>query len=158
MAPVGDSTGGSTAEHQGTQAGNVSPPVEADSAPAAEAMQQQSEWVAGPPAGSQLVTATSTQLQLVRPPSEEVGPPALMVLGDSQHVQRRVRLSPPLGGGRSEDFDFGAAAGLRKSPRTRKPSKRLWDAAEGPPSEGSEGSGDRDMPPHSGQLVPSGQG
>ena len=80
-----------------------------------------------------------------------------MVLGDDQPVQHRARSSAPRRGARSE-FDFGAAAGLRKLPRMRKPSKRLREAAEGPPSVGSEWSDDRDMPPQSGPPVPPGQG
>ena len=104
-----------------------------------------------------LVCAGDMQLQPVLPPREEVGPASLSVVEAGQPMQRRAPVSAAQGRGRS-GFDFGAAAGVvRRSGRLRKSPKRLRAVSEGSPSDGSEGSEDRDMP-QSCPPLPSGQG
>jgi hypothetical protein len=141
----------------------VPPPAEEGSravglapAPAAAGVEQLPEQEAGPPAAMPLVVPAGTQLQPSLPPRTEAGSAALAVVEDGQPMQRRAPASGAPRGVRS-GFDFGAAAGVRQSQRIRQQSKRLRVAVEGSPSDGSEGSEDREMP-QSHPLLPSGQG
>jgi hypothetical protein len=137
-------------------AGEVSLGAGLAPAPVTAAMEQLPGPVAVSPAALPLVAPAVTQLQPTLPPQVEVGDAALAVVDGSQPVQRRASASGAPRGGRS-GFDFGAAAGVRRSQRVRQQPKRLRAAFEGSPSDGSEGSEDREMP-QSHPLLPSGQG
>ena len=122
--------------------------------PETAAPQQSPGPVYEPPAAMPLVCAGDVQPQPALSPHAGEGPATLSLVSSGQPVQRRPPVSAASRRGRSE-VSVNTVA-VRRSTRISR-WKRLRAASEGSPSDGSEGSEDRNMSP-SNPPSPSGQG